>query len=175
MNSKFELFLDLQKAISSDVSDSVPDKEKIELWVRQALLQMPEHEQSSANKQSQTNSEYELTIRVVDKEEIQFLNKTYRHIDKTTNVLSFPYEDFPFNAPAEIQLPLLGDLVICHDIVVKEAQQQNKTTEAHWAHMVIHGVLHLKGYDHIEDDEAQIMEALEVSVLKKLNISDPYQ
>lgn len=178
MNNEFELYLDIQNAISSDAlntSDSVPDKEKIESWIRQALLQVTESEQNSDNKESKTNSEYELTIRIVDKDEIQSLNKNYRHIDKATNVLSFPYEGFPFDAPVEIQLPLLGDLVICHEIVVEEAQQQNKTIEAHWAHMVIHGVLHLKGYDHIEDNEAEIMEALEVTVLKKLHISDPYQ
>ena len=182
MNKKFDLYLDVQNAISSDdlsASDNIPDKEKIESWVKLALLQIPEPGQNSNNKQSQINSEYELTVRIVDKDEIQSLNKTYRHIDKTTNVLSFPYEDFSFDmvsdVPLEIQLPLLGDLVICHDVVVEEAQQQKKSIEAHWAHMVIHGVLHLKGYDHIDDDEAEIMEALEVSVLKKLNISDPYE
>lgn len=185
MNSDFELYLDLQNTLTSKSasdsflgsdsfsgSDSIPDNEKIESWVRQALI--TEVQQKKHNHQA-VNSEYELTIRIVDKDEMQSLNKTYRHKDKVTNVLSFPYEDFPFDAPAEVQLPLLGDLVICHDIVVEEAHQQNKTVEAHWAHMVVHGVLHLKGYDHIDDDEAQQMEALEIEILKKLTISDPYQ
>ncbi|MCU7819580.1 MAG: rRNA maturation RNase YbeY [gamma proteobacterium symbiont of Lucinoma myriamae] len=179
MSSDFELYLDLQNTLtaksvsdSACASDSIPDNEKIEFWVRQALSI---EAQQKKNHHQSVNSEYELTIRIVDKDEIQSLNKTYRHKDKATNVLSFPYEDFPFDAPVEIQLPLLGDLVICHDIVVEEAQQQNKTVEAHWAHMVVHGVLHLKGYDHINDDEAQEMEALEIEILKKLTIADPYQ
>ncbi|MCU7938503.1 MAG: rRNA maturation RNase YbeY [gamma proteobacterium symbiont of Bathyaustriella thionipta] len=167
MNREFTLYLDLQNTIDSD---SIPVKYKIESWVKCALMA----EQQMPNSEQRVNNDYELTIRIVDKDEIQSLNKTYRHKDKATNVLSFPYEDFPFDTPLEIQVPLLGDLVICHDIVVEEAQQQGKSIEAHWAHMVIHGVLHLKGYDHIEDDEASIMEALEVTILKKLNISDPY-
>jgi len=176
MTNEFDLYVDLQNTISSD---SIPDKEKIESWVRLALItELTERitsEQKQNNEQPQADNEYELTIRIVDKDEIQSLNKTYRHKDKATNVLSFPYEDFPVDVPLEIQVPLLGDLVICHDIVVEEALQYNKSIEAHWAHMVIHGVLHLKGYDHINDDEAQLMEALEVTILKKLNIADPYQ
>lgn len=173
MTNEIDLYVDIQNTISSD---SVPDKEKIESWVRLALItELTASEQKKNNEQLQVNSEYELTIRIVDKDEIHLLNKTYRHKDKVTNVLSFPYEDFPVDVPLEIQVPLLGDLVICHDIVVQEAQQQNKSIEAHWAHMVIHGVLHLNDYDHINDDEAQLMEALEVTILKKLNIADPYQ
>lgn len=170
MTSEFKLYVDIQNVISAD-SSSVPNKEKIELWVRQTLLQLREAE---SNREQQPDDEYEVTIRIVDKAEIQLLNKTYRHSDKATNVLSFPYEGFPIDAPVEIQLPLLGDIVICHEVVLEQAQQQNKTIEAHWAHMVIHGMLHLKAYDHIDDDEAQIMEALEVSILKKLSLSDPY-
>ncbi|MCN4144189.1 MAG: rRNA maturation RNase YbeY [Thiohalomonas sp.] len=179
MKYDFELYLDLQNTLTSKSasdsfsgSDSIPDNEKIESWVRQALI--TEAQQKKHNHQA-VNSEYELTIRIVNKDEMQSLNKSYRHKDKVTNVLSFPYEYFPFDPPAEVQLPLLGDLVICHDIVVEEAHQQNKTVEAHWAHMVVHGVLHLKGYDHIDDDKAQQMEALEIEILKKLTISDPYQ
>ncbi|WP_198265169.1 rRNA maturation RNase YbeY [sulfur-oxidizing endosymbiont of Gigantopelta aegis] len=169
MSDDFSLYLDLQTIVSSD---SIPVQSKMEAWLRQALI--IEAESVSLP----LDDEYELTIRVVDKEEIRALNDTYRHIDKPTNVLSFPYEDLSFDSPMaiplEVQLPLLGDIVICHDIVIEEAAAQNKLLEAHWAHMVIHGLLHLKGYDHIEDDEAEIMEALEVKILQQLEIANPY-
>ncbi len=182
MNDDFSLYLDLQQVVSSD---SIPDKKKIESWVRQTLVLEKQAEQadsqlnSALHSQAEKNDEeYELTIRIVDKDEIQSLNLTYRHQDKPTNVLSFPYEEFSFagslTLPAEMQLPLLGDLIICHEVVLAEAEQQQKTIEAHWAHMVVHGVLHLKGYDHIEDSDARIMEALEVKILNQLNFSDPY-
>lgn len=155
-----DLILDVQQMI---ISDSIPDKAALACWIKTALIEEASYSHKGLD------SEYELTIRIVDKNEIQLLNKTYRHKDKPTNVLSFPFE-----APPEIQLALLGDVIICHDIVVAEAQQQQKTSQAHWAHMVIHGVLHLKGYDHIRDSDAEIMEALEVQILKKLNIPNPY-
>jgi len=97
------------------------------------------------------------------------LNHTYRGKDKPTNVLSFPFE-----APPGIELPLLGDLIICRQVVEQEAQEQEKTLEAHWAHMVIHGSLHLLGYDHIEDDEAEEMESLETEIMLALGYPDPY-
>ena len=81
---------------------------------------------------------------------------------------------FPFEAPEGLQIPLLGDLVICADVVTEEAFQQNKTTDAHWAHMVVHGCLHLLGYDHIEDAEAEEMESLEICILNTMGIDDPY-
>ena len=155
-----DLILDLQQII---LSDSIPDKTILELWVKTALIE------EAAYSGKLLDSEYELTIRIVDKDEIQQLNKTYRHKDKPTNVLSFPFE-----APPEIQLPLLGDIIICHDVVIEEAQQQQKTSQDHWAHIVIHGVLHLKGYDHILDSDAETMEALEIQILNKINISNPY-
>jgi len=167
MIADFALYLDLQKIVSSD---SIPKQEKIESWVRQTLFFVDKEEEKEDAEPDKADTEYELTIRIVDKEEIQSMNRTYRHKDKSTNVLSFPFE-----APIEIQLPLLGDIIICHDIVVEEAKQQQKTIEAHWAHMIIHGVLHLKGYDHLEDTEAQLMESLEIKILKDFNFSDPYQ
>lgn len=174
MNENFALYLDLQQVVSSD---SIPKKEKIDSWVRQALVLEKETEQADSLSDNKVE-EYELTIRIVDKDEIQSLNQTYRHQDKPTNVLSFPYEGFSFDSsltpPSEMQLSLLGDLIICHEVVVAEAEQQQKTIEAHWAHMVVHGVLHLKGYDHIEDSDALFMEALEVKILNHLNFSDPY-
>jgi len=114
--------------------------------------------------------EAELVVRVVDIKEIQELNRTYRHKDSPTNVLSFPFE-----APEGLDLPILGDIVICHEVVVNEASEQAKSVAAHWAHMVVHGVLHLLGFDHVDDTEAEEMEALEVKILAGLAYANPYQ
>lgn len=113
----------------------------------------------------------ELTIRIVDSAEMKELNATYRHKDYATNVLSFP-----FSMPEEVDLdiPLLGDIVICAEVVNKEALEQHKTQEAHWAHMIIHGIYHLMGYDHENENEADLMEALEIETLKKLGFPNPY-
>ena len=111
----------------------------------------------------------EVTIRIVGNVESQQLNFDYRGKDKPTNVLSFP-----FQCPPGIELPLLGDLVICAPVVAQEAQQQNKTLSAHWAHMVVHGCLHLLGFDHINDDDAEQMEAEEVTILQQLGFTNPY-
>ncbi len=113
--------------------------------------------------------ESELTIRLVDVAESHELNLTYRGKDKPTNVLSFPFE-----APPGIEMPLLGDLIICRQVVEQEASEQGKPLEAHWAHMVVHGSLHLLGYDHIEDDEAEEMEGLETEIMLALGYEDPY-
>ncbi|ABR75293.1 protein of unknown function UPF0054 [Actinobacillus succinogenes 130Z] len=113
--------------------------------------------------------EPEITIRIVDEAESHDLNLTYRGKDRPTNVLSFPFE-----CPEEVELPLLGDLVICRQVVEREAEQQGKPLPAHWAHMVVHGCLHLLGYDHIEDDEAVEMESLETQIMTELGFEDPY-
>ncbi|MCL1073726.1 rRNA maturation RNase YbeY [Shewanella dokdonensis] len=114
--------------------------------------------------------EAEMTIRLVDEAESHQLNMDYRGKDKPTNVLSFPFE-----APPGIELPLIGDLVICAPVVENEAQEQHKPLEAHWAHMVVHGCLHLLGYDHIDDAEAEEMEAIETELIESLGFSDPYK
>ena len=114
-------------------------------------------------------TEPELTIRLVTPDESQQLNAEYRGKDKPTNVLSFPFE-----APPQVPIPLLGDLIVCVDVVEQEAAEQGKTTTAHWAHMIVHGCLHLLGYDHIKDDEAEIMEGLEREIMAQLGFSDPY-
>ncbi|MBR1375988.1 MAG: rRNA maturation RNase YbeY [Cardiobacteriaceae bacterium] len=115
------------------------------------------------------SEDLELTVRIVENQEIQELNKTYRHKDYATNVLSFP---------ADLDIPLipklLGDIIIAADVVNNEAREQNKSQENHWTHILIHGFLHLLGYDHIEDNEAEIMENLERQILAQMNISDPY-
>ena len=112
----------------------------------------------------------ELTIRIVDKEESAALNEAYRHKPGPTNVLSFPFE-----APPHLKLKVLGDVVICAPVVAKEALEQQKPLLAHWAHMVVHGVLHLLGYDHVQDNEAEIMEALEIKLLARLGHANPYR
>ncbi|KGI78645.1 rRNA maturation RNase YbeY [Oleiagrimonas soli] len=112
----------------------------------------------------------ELSIRIVDADEGRALNAAYRDKDYATNVLSFPAE-----LPPGIDLPLIGDLVICAPVVTREATEQDKPAREHWAHMTVHGVLHLLGYDHIEDAEAERMEALETRILAGLGIDDPYR
>ena len=111
----------------------------------------------------------EVAVRLTDDAEIQRLNRDFRGKDKPTNVLSFPFE-----APPGLELPLLGDLVICCQVVEAEAVEQHKPLMAHWAHMVVHGSLHLLGYDHIEDEEAEEMEQLERDIMQELGFADPY-
>ncbi|MGL5907475.1 MAG: rRNA maturation RNase YbeY [Shewanella sp.] len=148
-----ELSLDVQYATHSDW---LPTEAQLAHWAKTAI----------GNSMAQA----ELTIRIVDSRESQMLNSTYRGKDKPTNVLSFPFE-----APPEIELPLLGDLVICAAVVENEAREQQKSLEAHWAHMVVHGCLHLLGYDHIEDEEAEEMESLETQLIEGLGFTDPYK
>lgn len=123
----------------------------------------------------QRSADSELTIRLVDEAEGRELNRTWRGKDYATNVLSFP-ADVPdeLGGIPLLDIPLLGDLVICVPVVEREAVEQGKTPEAHWAHLVIHGCLHLLGYDHIDDEEAEEMEALERLLLAELGHPDPY-
>ena len=133
--------------------DRVPEYPSFERWANAAC----------------TTPDAELSIRIVGLEESAALNETYRHKKGPTNVLSFPCE-----VPEGVPCPLLGDLVICAPVVEKEALAQEKSSEAHWAHMVIHGVLHLQGYDHIETPDAERMEALEVEIMARLGFANPY-
>ena len=147
--------LDLQIACAD--SAGLPSETQFQQWLDTAVLPFQQ--------------EAEVTIRLVDEAESNELNLTYRGKDKPTNVLSFPFE-----CPPEVEdFPLLGDLIICRQVVEKEALEQQKTLESHWAHMVIHGSLHLLGYDHIEDAEAEEMEALEKEFMQALNYPDPYK
>ncbi|QCI10525.1 rRNA maturation RNase YbeY [Pseudomonas putida] len=146
------LELDLQRATDAEA----PDDAAFRRWCELALRQR--------------SADSEMTIRLVDEAEGRELNHTYRHKDYATNVLSFPAD-----VPDELlDIPLLGDLVICVPVVEREAAEQGKALEAHWAHLVIHGCLHLLGYDHIEDAEAEEMEALERQLLAELGHPDPY-
>ena len=114
----------------------------------------------------------EIAVRVVDREEIRTLNRDYRHQDKITNVLSFPAGSID-GLPAGSRRPL-GDVVVCAGVVADEAQTQGKRLEDHWGHMLVHGTLHLMGFDHQNDDDAAEMEALEVAILASRNVMDPY-
>ena len=136
-----------------------PPPATIEQWVKAALTHCATRPLAAA----------ELTVRIVDEPEIRELNQQYRGKDKPTNVLSFPAE-----LPDHIDLPLLGDVVICAAVVNREAREQHKTPTHHWAHIVVHGCLHLLGYDHIEEAEAEEMEALEIEILATLGIGNPY-
>ncbi|RTZ16166.1 rRNA maturation RNase YbeY [Vibrio aquaticus] len=145
--------LDLQLAVEDE--NGLPTFDDIHLWLSSAVTQF--------------QPQAEVTIRVVDEEESHQLNHDYRGKDKPTNVLSFPFE-----APPGIEMDLLGDLIICRQVVEREAIEQNKPLMAHWAHMVVHGSLHLLGYDHIEDDEAEEMESLETEIMQGMGFKDPY-
>jgi len=114
----------------------------------------------------------EVTIRLVDREEITQLNLTYRHKNDATNVLSFPIQ---IPEAVKFSKTPLGDVVICADVVNQEAQEQSKSIDAHWAHMVIHGIFHLMGHDHQLEEEALRMEALEIETLKQLGFANPYE
>ena len=150
------LTLDLQLACDNA---HLPNESQFESWVKAAL--------------SPFRDNAELSIRLVETEESQSLNQQYRHKNKPTNVLSFPFELPPGMPESELD-HLLGDLVICASVVANEANEQGKPAEHHWAHLTVHGVLHLLGYDHIDDDEAIEMEQLERDILAKLAIPDPY-
>lgn len=144
--------LDVQREV-----DALPNNEELLKWVSETLV-------------FEKYSDTELTIRFVDEKESAELNEQYRHKSGSTNILSFP-----FKAPAEVELDLLGDLVICTDVVKKQAVEQKKNELAHWAHMVVHGTLHLLGYDHLTDAEANIMEDKEIQILSQLGYTDPYR
>lgn len=147
----------------------------------QLAVQAPVSEQQIAQwleAARQADNAAVVTVRVTSAEEVQALNAEYRGKDKPTNVLSFPSELPPellADMLAEGDHAELGDIVICAEVVATEACEQNKALEAHWAHMVVHGMLHLQGFDHIDDADAEAMEALEIQILASLGFANPYE
>lgn len=146
--------VNVQRAVEAN---DIPKKNEFKKWITLAL-------------QKKASSDLEMSVRIVDVTESTHLNHLYRQKNRPTNVLSFPFE-----MPAGVETNYLGDLVICAPIVEKEAKEQNKLLQAHWAHMVIHGTLHLLGYDHINDKDAEEMEGIEIAILNKLGFSNPYE
>ena len=138
-------------------SQTLPNDEELQLWVEKAL--------------SDYSKDAEVVIRIVDTDEISDLNQQYRLKTGPTNILSFPFE-----VPKGVSgLNLLGDLVVCAEVLQQEAIAQKKPLKDHWAHIIIHGILHLIGYDHIKAKDALEMEAKEIHLLQQLRIDNPYQ
>lgn len=138
----------------------LPSRARFKRWVETALRFLPAE---------RTVDSVELGIRLVDEAESAVLNTSYRHKNGPTNVLSFPAE-----APPGVAWSYVGDIVICAPLVVQEATQQHKPPLAHWAHLTVHGVLHVYGYDHECAEDAAVMEALEVEILASLGFANPY-
>jgi probable rRNA maturation factor len=186
-NHTMSLHIDIQ--IADELADSVeepPPRVQLQRWAEAAW-------------QGDAHNEVEVSLRIVSAEESRQLNRDYRGKDKPTNVLSFPMQMDELQLPvdltpdnltpddpaetehseelsaADTHWLMLGDLAICAEVVAEEAQQQHKSLQAHWAHMLVHGLLHLQGYDHIEEDEAQRMEQLETHIMQQLGFPDPYQ
>jgi len=149
--------VEVQYAVEDDraAEDDLPEPEDFTRWATAALSGRCERG--------------EMTIRIVGRAEGASLNETYRRRQGPTNVLSFPVDDLP-----EMESPLLGDLVICAPVVWREAREQRKSPHAHWAHLTVHGSLHLMGYDHEDAEEAEVMERLERDILAGLGYPDPY-
>lgn len=140
-------------------TDGLPSADELENWLGEVL-------------RSTDSPPAEVTVRIVGEDESRELNARFRHKDKATNVLSFPAVTVP-GLPARAA-GTLGDLVICAPVVVREATEQGKAVRAHWAHMLVHGTLHLLGFDHLEEAEAQRMEGLERQILAGCGFADPY-
>ena len=134
--------------------EDIPDETNIIKWIEAAIIN--------------NYIEYEICVRIVDEAESQALNKQYRQKDQPTNVLSFPYTD------EDEENILEGDIIICAPIVAKEAAEQNKSSIAHWAHLTVHGCLHLQGFDHEIAEDAECMEQHEIKILKELGFNNPY-
>ena len=149
------MILEVDVQIASE-EDDLPDPECIRTWVEAAVGGL--------------SKDAELTIRIVDEMESAELNGRYRHKAGPTNVLSFPFE-----SPPGVTISLLGDIVVCAPVVRREAGEQSKSLNSHWAHMIVHGALHLLGYTHEHDEDAEEMEAMETRILGRLGFDNPYE
>ena len=147
------LALTVQRALRAHDRAGVPRATELRRWARAALR----------------DRSVEVAVRIVGEDEARTLNNDYRGRDYATNVLTFVYDDAPVPG-----MPLYGDIVLCAPVVVREASEQGKPVEAHFAHLMVHGMLHLQGFDHETDAEAEVMEALETQILAGLGIRDPY-
>lgn len=145
--------MSVSESLDSEEGD-IPGAALVQLWAEKACL---------------CDDPLITSVQIVSKDEMRELNNTWRGSNKPTNVLSFPMQ-----SPDEVDLKILGDLALCADVINTEARQQHKPAQAHWAHMVVHGMLHLQGYDHIDEAQADEMEALEIRVLKQLGFDNPY-
>ncbi len=170
MTKPSSLLVDVQDALEQDCElgdgEKPPSSSQLRLWAERAHQAV-----------DQTHSE--ITLRIVDESEMTQLNQGFRGKTGSTNVLSFPVDnEFDFDVQNGLSLTappaLLGDIVICHSVVVREAAEQKKSINNHYAHMVTHGVLHLHGYDHLDDQSAEQMEALEVTILSASGVENPY-
>ena len=150
MNGNVEVLL----ALASDCA-TVPSSGDFETWAKAAY---------------RGDDMVQLSIRIVDEEESRALNSRYRNKNSPTNVLSFP-----LHAPCGEDVQLLGDLVICAQVVEREAAEEGKVLQARWAHMLVHGMLHLQGHDHLEAQQAEAMEQLEAEIMQKLGFANPYE
>ncbi len=154
-----ELTVELQ--ISEALAHTyIPELAQIQSWLLASLQAAPLH----------TKNIVEISIRVVDEAESQRFNFQYRQKNSATNILSFPADLIGY-----LDVPLVGDLLVCAPVLEQEAIMQNKMLEHHWAHILIHGTLHLLGYDHVEEAQAEIMENLEIQILDSFGIQNPYQ
>ena len=150
---------------------SVPSNTELQNWVGASI------------QGNLSDHDFSIVIRFVNEEEGKTLNQAYRHKKYATNVLSFPFEEPEFTTEISelretlsqhLQQQHLGDIVLCELVVQKEAREQAKTLEQHWAHLIVHGVLHLQGYDHLNDQDADLMESLEIKILQHLGFNNPY-
>lgn len=154
MNRGVTSVLDVEVQLQT-AADDIPPQAQLVAWARAAW--------------AAPGKDAGVVLRVTDEAESRQLNRDYRGIDKPTNVLSFPFEPIP-----QIELRHIGDLVICAPVVAREAHEQGKAVPAHWAHMVVHGMLHLQGYDHETEGQAAVMETLETDILTGLDFPAPY-
>ncbi len=148
----------------ASIVDSAPDEKTIQAWLEDAVVKVGEDDRSSR----------EISVRLVDEEEGRALNNQYRKQNKATNVLSFPAVGAGDSGLPPGLSQALGDIVICGPVVEREAAEQNKEVASHWAHLLVHGTLHLLGYDHETDEDAAVMEKLETRILAARGIDDPY-